>query len=44
MESERANTFSANDQKQLEECAEVALPLWIADYARKGLVVKGVLK
>lgn len=30
VESERANAFSARDQQMLEECAEAALPLWIA--------------
>jgi putative methionine-R-sulfoxide reductase with GAF domain len=31
VESERANAFSSEDQRFLEECARVALPLWIAD-------------
>lgn len=31
VESERANAFSAEDQKLLEECARAALPLWAAD-------------
>jgi putative methionine-R-sulfoxide reductase with GAF domain len=29
VESERANAFSAEDQKALEQCARMALPLWI---------------
>ncbi|HVH72036.1 MAG TPA: GAF domain-containing protein [Candidatus Dormibacteraeota bacterium] len=29
VESERANAFSAEDQRLLEECAKAALPLWI---------------
>ncbi len=33
VESERVNAFSAQDRQQLEECAKVALPLWIADQA-----------
>ncbi len=31
VESERANAFSVNDQKLLEECAQAALLLWIRD-------------
>ena len=29
VESERANAFSATDQKQLEQCAHAALALWV---------------
>jgi len=31
VESERADAFSVNDQKLLEECAQASLPLWIRD-------------
>lgn len=31
VESERANAFSASDKKLLEECAHVALPLWVGN-------------
>jgi putative methionine-R-sulfoxide reductase with GAF domain len=29
VESERANAFSARDQKKLEQCADAALALWV---------------
>ena len=31
VESERADAFSVNDQKLLEECAQASLPLWSRD-------------
>jgi putative methionine-R-sulfoxide reductase with GAF domain len=29
VESERANTFAASDQRMIEQCAQAALPLWL---------------
>lgn len=34
VESERANAFSARDQRLLEQCSRAALPLWIPDPPR----------
>ena len=34
VESERANAFSARDQRLLEQCGRAALPLWIPDSRR----------
>ncbi|SRR5258707_7852550 len=34
VESEQANAFSSEDQRTLEECAHVALPLWSPTWLR----------